>query len=139
LGYEKLGVWVAMTTVLSIAQLANLGVGAAVTKLVAEDFGRDDRQGVRLYVAMATQVLCASGLLVFLAILLLRHQIVAMFALKGADAVLALRILPYVGLITIYYFVVDIAVSVLTGLGRMDMGTYARAGGRLLDLALSIG
>ena len=138
LGYEKLGVWVAMTTVLSIAQLANLGVGSAVTKLVAEEFGRGDRRGVRHYVAMATQLLCASGLLVFLAILLLRGPIVRMFLLKGDDAVLALRILPYVGLITIYYFLVDIAVSTLTGLGRMDLGAYARAGGRLLDLALSI-
>lgn len=138
LGYEKLGVWVAMTTVLSIAQLANLGIGSAVTKLVAEEFGRDDRQGVRRYVAMATQVLCGSGLLVFLAILLLRHPLIGVFGLKGDDATLALRILPYVGLITIYYFLVDIAVSLLTGLGRMDLGTYARAGGRLLDLALSI-
>lgn len=138
LGYEKLGVWVAMTTVLSVAQLANLGIGSAVTKLVAEEFGLNDREGVRRYVAMATQILCASGLLVFLAVLLLRNEIVGLFALHGSDAALARMILPYVGLITIYYFLVDIAVSVLTGLGRMDIGIYARAGGLLLDLGLSI-
>ena len=138
LGYEKLGVWVAMTTVLSIAQLANLGLGAAVTKLVAEEFGRHDPLGVRRYVAMATLTVGASGILVFLAILLLRDPLVALFNLHGDDAALARSILPYVGLITIYYFLVDVAASVLTGLGRMDLGTYARAAGRLFDLAFSI-
>ena len=138
LGYEKLGVWLAMTTVLAIAQLANLGLGSAVTKLVAEEFGRHDPLGVRRYVAMATQTLCASGVLVFLAVLLLRNQLVALFSLHGDDAALARAILPYVGLITIYYFLVDIAASVLTGLGRMDLSTYARAAGRLFDLGFSV-
>lgn len=138
LGYEKLGVWIAMTTVLAIAQLANLGLGSAVTKLVAEEFGRSDREGVRHYVAMATASLCASGTLVFLAVLLLRDPLVALFNLHGDDAALARAILPYVGLITIYYFLVDIAASVLTGLGRMDLSTYARAAGRLFDLGFSI-
>ena len=138
LGYEQLGVWVAMTTILSIAQLANLGLGAAVTKLVAEEFGHRDPIGVRRYVAMATLTLAASGLLVCLAILLLRDPLVALFNLHGNDAALARSILPYVGLITIYYFLVDVAASVLTGLGRMDLGTYARAAGRLFDLAFSI-
>lgn len=138
LGYEKLGVWLAMTTVLAIAQLANLGLGSAVTKLVAEEFGRHDHLGVRRYVAMATLTVCASGVLVFLAVLLLRNQLVALFSLHGDDAALARVILPYVGLITIYYFLVDIAASVVTGLGRMDLSTYARAAGRLFDLGLSI-
>jgi len=35
LGYEKYGVWLVLATVLSFAQLGNLGIGQAVMKLVA--------------------------------------------------------------------------------------------------------
>ena len=41
LGYEKYGVWLVLATVLSFAQLGNLGIGQAVMKLVAEEYGRD--------------------------------------------------------------------------------------------------
>ena len=42
LGYERYGVWLVLATVLSFAQLGNLGIGQAVMKLVAEEHGRGD-------------------------------------------------------------------------------------------------
>ncbi len=44
LGYEKYSVWLVLATVLSFAQLGNLGIGQAVMKLVAEEYGRDHWQ-----------------------------------------------------------------------------------------------
>jgi len=35
LGYEKYGVWLVLATVLTFAQLGNLGIGPVVMKLVA--------------------------------------------------------------------------------------------------------
>ena len=40
LGYEKYGVWLVLATVLTFAQLGDLGIGSAVTKLVPECFRR---------------------------------------------------------------------------------------------------
>ena len=41
LGYEKYGVWLVLATVLSFAQLGNLGIGRAIMNLVANEHGRD--------------------------------------------------------------------------------------------------
>jgi len=46
LGYERYGVWLVLATVLTFAQLGNLGIGPAVMKLVAEEHGRGDIAGV---------------------------------------------------------------------------------------------
>ena len=43
LGYEKYGVWLVLATVLSFAQLGNLGIGQAVMKMVAEEHGHGDK------------------------------------------------------------------------------------------------
>ena len=53
LGYEKYGVWLVLATVLSFAQLGNLGVGRAIMKLVAEEHGRGNIEAIRQYVATA--------------------------------------------------------------------------------------
>jgi O-antigen/teichoic acid export membrane protein len=37
LGYEKYGIWLVLATVLTFAQLGNLGISPAVMKLVAEE------------------------------------------------------------------------------------------------------
>ena len=50
LGYEQYGVWLALSTILTFAQLGNFGVSPAVTKLVAEAHGARDLPGVRRYV-----------------------------------------------------------------------------------------
>ena len=41
LGYELYGLWLVLATVLAVAQLANFGLGQAVSKLVAEEHGKD--------------------------------------------------------------------------------------------------
>lgn len=40
LGYEKYGVWLVLATVLTFAQLGDLGISPAIIKLVAEEYGR---------------------------------------------------------------------------------------------------
>ena len=47
LGFEQYGVWLVLTTVLSFAQLGDLGVGQAVMKLVAEEHGRNNIDGIQ--------------------------------------------------------------------------------------------
>src|SRR4030042_1593779 len=61
LGYEKYGVWLVLATVLTFAQLGNLGIGPAVMKLVAEEHGRNDIEGIQHYVTTAWVLLCLSG------------------------------------------------------------------------------
>lgn len=61
LGYETYGVWLILATVLTFAQLGNLGIGSAIMKLVAEEYGRGDIEGIQRYVTTALALLCLSG------------------------------------------------------------------------------
>ena len=69
LGYETYGVWLVLATVLSFAQLGNLGIGQAITKLVAEEHGRADIEGIQRYVTTALALLCLSGTVALIVIL----------------------------------------------------------------------
>src|SRR2546423_14883240 len=90
LGYNQFGVWVVLATVLNLAQLGNLGIGPAVTKLVAEEHSGGNLDRVHRYIATATLILIGSGTLVLVSIWVFASKIVAAFALTGVYAAVAL-------------------------------------------------
>ncbi len=139
LGYEQYGVWLVLTTVLTFAQLGNLGVDTAVVKLVAEDYGRGDRLGVQRYITTALVLVCISGIAVLITILALRRPIVTLFALSGENAQTARWLLPYVGLLTLYVLMVQVFEAALSGLGRMDLASYRGLLARFTSLCISTG
>jgi O-antigen/teichoic acid export membrane protein len=137
LGYETYGVWLVLATVLSFAQLGNLGIDQAVMKLVAEEHGRGDIKGIQQYVTTALMLLCISGAVVLTVILLLRNQIIAAFNLSDENARTVLWLLPYIGILSIYVFIVQVMNSTLSGLGRMDMANYIQSCGRIVSVAIA--
>lgn len=90
LGYEKYGVWLVLTTILSFAQLGNLGIGHAVMKLVAEEYGRGDIKGIQRYVTTALALLCLSGSFILMGVLLFKVQIISVFKLNDENVQIAL-------------------------------------------------
>ncbi|MCK4828880.1 oligosaccharide flippase family protein, partial [bacterium] len=138
LGYEKYGLWLVLATVLGFAQLGMLGIRQAIMKLVAEEYGRDNLVGVQSYVAMAWAVLSFTGTFVLIAILLFKGQIIAAFRLSPENAELALRLLPYMGFLSIYVFLVDALAATLAGLARMDLCNYTQTIGRIFAVGISM-
>jgi len=136
LGYEKYGVWLVLATVLTFAQLGNLGIGPAVMKLVAEDYGRGDIEGIQHYVTTALGLLCISGTIMLIMILLFRGRIIAAFKLSGSDAEVVSSLVPYIGVLSIYVFVVQVFNGTLSGLGRMDLANYIQALARLVSVCV---
>ena len=132
LGYERYGVWLVLATVLAFAQLGNLGIGQAVMKLVAEEYGRGDTEGIQRYVTTALALLCLSGSLVLIVILVFKTQIIAAFKLSDENAKMVLWLLPYIGILSIYVFVVQTLNATLAGLGRMDLANYIQSVGRIV-------
>ncbi len=137
LGYEQYGVWLVLSTVLTFAQLGNLGIGQAVMKLVAEEYGRHDLEAAQQYMASAIAILAASGAVVFAVILLFRAPIVALFKLSEENARMVSWMLPYMAGLSIYVFIVQAVNAMLSGFGRMDLANYAQAGGRLLAIVIA--
>jgi O-antigen/teichoic acid export membrane protein len=137
LGYEKYGIWLVLTAVLSLAQLGNLGIGPAVTKFVAEYHERGDTKAVSRYVTTALITLSISGSAILLIILSLRTQIISLFKLSPESATLALWLLPYVGVLSLYIFIVRTTGSTLSGLGRIDLLNYSNVISRVVAVAVS--
>lgn len=139
LGYEQYGVWLVLTTVLTFTQLGNLGIGSAVMKLVAEEYGRGDILGIQRYITTAFVLLCVSGTVVLTVILALRRQIIALFALSGENAQIALWLLPHIGILSICVLIGQMYEGVLSGLGRMDLVNYRGLLARATNLCVSGG
>jgi len=135
LGYETYGAWLILATVLTFAQLGNLGIGQAVMKLVAEENGRGDIEGIQRYVATALTLLCLSGAVALVVILALKNQIIAAFNLSDENARTVSWLLPYIGILSIYVFVVQALNATLSGLGRMDLANYTQSAGRIVAVA----
>lgn len=138
LGYERYGVWLILSTIMSIAQLSNLGLAPAVVKLVAEEYGRRNTQGIQSTLASATAILIISGCIALIVLIFFKIQIVNLFKLTDENARISLSLVPYMGLLTLYVFIVQASAATLAGLGRMDLATYSDAGGRILISVLSI-
>ena len=131
LGYEKYGVWLVLATVLSFAQLGNLGMGQAVMKLVAEEYGRDNIEAIQQYVMTAIAILTGAGTAILIVILAFKAQIACAFKLTGGNAQMVLWLLPYIGFLSIYVFIVQVLNAALSGLGRMDLANWTQSAGRI--------
>ena len=138
LGYEKYGVWLVLTTVLSFAQLGNLGISQAVMKLVAEEHGRGDIEGIQRYVTTGLALLCLSSSFVLIVILVFKTQIIAAFKLSDENAQTTLWLLPYIGILSIYVFIVQALNATLSGLGRMDLANYIQSLGRIVAVTVTV-
>jgi O-antigen/teichoic acid export membrane protein len=137
LGYEEYGVWLVLTTVLTFALLGNFGISPALIKLVAEDYGRGDIDGVCRYISTALALLSISGTIILALILIFKFQIIALFRLGDENAKIALWLIPYVGALSIYVFIMQVFYGALSGLGRMDLSNYIQCLGRFITVGVA--
>jgi O-antigen/teichoic acid export membrane protein len=137
LGYEKYGLWLVLATVLTFAQLGNLGMGQAITKLVAEEYARNNIKSLQQYVTAAMTLLCVSGTVVLIVILVLKNQIVAVFKLSNENTKIVLWLFPYIGVLSVYVFIVQLFEAVLCGLGRMDLTNYIQSLSRIVNVIVA--
>ncbi len=138
LGYEKYGLWLVLTTVLGFAQLGNLGINVAVSRFVANHFGHGDFRSIDRDVTTALFILTVSGGAILAAILLFRYEIISAFKLDPENADLVIYLLPYVGSLSLYVFIVRVTAATLTGLGRIDLVNYVWSGSRIVSITIAV-
>jgi O-antigen/teichoic acid export membrane protein len=124
LGYHRYGLWLVLSVVVSVAQLGNLGIPWALMKLVAEDHGHGDWEGVKTYINISCGILLAIGLVFLGVVILIRSYILSWFKLSGADAAAVYALLPYVAALSVLVLLFSTFNSAVGGLGRMDLTSY---------------
>jgi O-antigen/teichoic acid export membrane protein len=137
LGYEKYGVWLILAVVLTFAQLGDLGINPAITKLVAEEYGRKSIEGIQCYITTALAMLCLSGIIVLAVVLIFKLQIISLFKLNSENAKLAAWLLPYIGILSIYIFIVNVFNAAISGLGRMDLANYIQTASKVIAVVVA--
>ena len=138
LGYERYGLWLLLSTILTFSQLGNLGISQAVSKEVAQAYGAGDIQGVQECISNALALLLISGFIVLTVLLIGRSSIVRILALSADNALIAATIIPYIGLLSVYVFIVDATNAALAGLGRIDLCNYSQFAAQLISIGLGI-
>jgi Na+-driven multidrug efflux pump len=138
LGREQYGLWLTLSVVVTVTQLGNLGMGPAVTKLVAEDYGRGDINGIARYIATAVLLVCLSGSCALAVVLLCKNNIVRAFRLSPTDARTIVSLMPYAGVLSVYVLIVQVLNSALSGLGRLDLANYIQTASRIVGIAAAV-
>ncbi len=124
LGYNRYGLWLVLSVVVSVAQLGSLGIPWALMKLVAEEHGHGDWDGVRAYIIGGCSLILTSGLILLGAVVELRHLLVSWFKLDGGNAAAVYDMLPYVAALSVLVLLFSTSNAALGGLGRMDLTSY---------------
>lgn len=137
LGYHRYGLWLVLSVVVSVAQLGNLGVPWALMKLVAEEHGSENWEGVRAFINIGCGIILAIGIIFLCAVTLLRPYIVGWFKLTGADSATVYSMLPYVALLSALVLLFSTFNSALGGLGRMDLTSYNETLAQMLVIPVS--
>ncbi len=137
LGYHQYGLWLVLSVVVSAAQLGSLGIPWALMKLVAEDHGRGDWEGVRAFINTSCGLIFAVGIAFFGAVIVSRKEILSWFKLSGADAATVYSLLPYIAMLSLLVLMFSTFNAALGGLGRMDLTSYNEALAQILVVVFS--
>jgi O-antigen/teichoic acid export membrane protein len=105
--------------------------------LVAEEYGRGNTEGIQSYVTTALWTLAVTGCIAMVVLILLAKPIIGLFKLGPENVALAEHFLPYMGILTVYAFLIQILTATLSGLGRMDQANYRDSACRAISLGVA--
>ncbi|WP_242360374.1 hypothetical protein [Anaeromyxobacter sp. SG17] len=136
-GYERFGVWLLVSTVLSLAQLTSFGIGPAVTYMVAQEHRRGALLGVASIIRGALALVTATGLVAGAGLVLFGELLVSGAGIAGASAVQARQAMPFVAVLTIGSLWLQVLASAVSGLRRLDLSVGVDTAGRVVAFAFT--
>jgi len=137
LGLEVYGIWLILATFMQLALLGDLGISQALTKLVAEARGHENRSEIQHHITAAILILGFSATVILAAILIARPWLAGLFQLSPDHAKTVTQLLPTIGLFTIYAMLCQVYHATLSGLGRMDLANYIQSIGRAIGVLVA--
>lgn len=138
LGVELYGLWATLSIVVTFASIGRLGIDIAMTKYVAEEYGRNNKVAIGKYFSTAIITLSIAGILMFLGAFPLRGSFVKVLNIPEEYISLANALLPCMVALSVFVYLVMITDGTLRGLGRVDLANYYNLIGRIISIALVI-
>jgi len=138
LGYEKYGLWLILSTILTFVQLGNLGLMPVIIKIVAQEYELKNFKSIIKYVTTALYSLIFSGAILVLLLIFSKGLVVDAFKLNNANAEIISNLLPFMAVFSVYIFLVQVYTSTLSGLGYMNISNYVESMGRFIALIVAV-
>lgn len=137
-GFSAFGVYTLYLAVNSYAAVLDLGVGATLTRMVAERAALDDYEGIRRAILSAAVIYSGLGVLFGLTMFALGWTTHTLFNLSGVEADL-LRLLLWVGgAFQLWYWPTIAARDALAGLQRYDLLARVTLGLAISDIVATV-
>lgn len=137
LGYRQLGLWLLLSAVMAIVQLTSLGVGPALTSLVAEAEGKKDYQALIRHTSTGLAMLLGAGVIATFSLWICSDLIAKLAHLGAEDEGVVRTLLPWAGLMSALALMAQACSGVLSGLGRTDVASYLDTASRAIALAVA--
>ncbi len=138
LGVELYGLWAAVSVVVFFSRLGELGINDALIKYVAAEFGKGDYQRITEYATTSICILIIPSILIISTLFIFVSEIVTLLALKPAYVSQAEKLIPLIGLLSVFIFFTELVKGVLMGIGRVDISNYVFLSGQIIRVVMSI-
>ncbi len=138
LGYRTFGVWLVLSTFISVAQLGNAGVSQALIQQIAAASARHDTVAIRRAIYTSLAILVLSGLLLISLATRYREPIVSFVRIPAEEMGTALHLLPAIAIFSVYGLIVDATLCIFSGLGRADITNYLQLSVQVVTQLTSI-
>lgn len=121
LGFELFSVWTILSVIISFAQLGDFGIGKAIVFFVSKTKSEENNLAVLSIIANAIVIILAISLIIQSVLWLFSTQIAQLFAIPEIYSEQSVAVIPLIGLAVFTYLIYDALISVITGMGRMDI------------------
>ncbi len=138
LGIECYGLWATLSVIISFSALARLGIDTAVIKYVAEEYGRENKLGVKKYFSTAIITLLIPGILIFFVLISLKGFSISVLSIPEKYISMTSTLFPYIVILSIAIFFVKVIDGTLRGLGRVDLANYYNLGAKILSVITTV-
>ncbi len=138
LGYSQYGLWLMVSTFLTLCQIGNLGVAPALAKLIAEELGRNNRDGAQCYVQLAVTAAMILGTTTIIFLFFCRNLLFEHLSLSPATLHHLQELTPFILVLSFYAFLNELFSAVLVGLGRMDLSSSIQTASQLITFVTAV-
>jgi O-antigen/teichoic acid export membrane protein len=138
LGASLYGLWVILSVVITFSAIGGLGIDDAIVKYVAQEYGKNNKENILKYISTSINFLIICGIFLVIILICITDIIRGCLNLAVQYSGLFLAIFPFIAVLSVFIFIVNLINSVLKGLGRFDQASYILLSGRAFALLISI-
>ncbi len=124
--------------VVFFSQLGELGINNALIKYVAAEFGKGNYQKITEYVTTSICILVIPSILIISTLYIFTSEIVGLLALNPAYLSYAEKLVPLIGLLSVFILFTELIKGVLMGIGRVDLANYIFLLGQVIRVVTTI-